>query len=391
MPIMTNEFKVKKQSDDQTVYVLECSSGGTATAGAVASIPMEMGDVKKRQPSTVKKEVTRMPQQVVPAKKGKGSNPNSRSSKKDMAKLSENFNHEDEGHYEQEMSMAQSELFSAAKNAMHLLKLLKNENELEAWQQSKITKAADYLDAVYKSIDYDVSSHDEQDVDTMEAYRHSAKQRAAIAINKKENNMHEAVDVNAIQQQIKELQAKKEIGIQAYKESRKISKSTISGLDDLILDMLTQTENVAKKLGIPDSDFKSEATYVYDTKQNFESAIYSLEEMFDDYVRDIAYEIDKLNDEIDYPGEENVEEENNSIYANKEEIMDNDTYFSQLSEQMDAILREKKSTKKSNPYAIGMAAAKKAAGYGKKPAHDLPKSVVVKGHKIAKKIKDNEK
>lgn len=41
-----------------------------------------------------------------------------------------------------------------------------------------------------------------------------------------------------------------------------------------------------------------------------------------------------------------------------------------------------------NPYAIGMAAAKKQAGYGKKPAHDLPKSVVKKGHEIAKKVKE---
>jgi copper chaperone CopZ len=389
---MTNEFKVKKQSDEQTVYVLECSSGGTTTAGAVASIPMEMGDVQKRQPSAVKKAVTRMPQQVVPAKKGKGSNPDSRSSKKDMAKLSENFNHEDEGHYEQEMSMAQSELFSAAKNAMHLLKLLKNENELEAWQQSKITKAADYLDAVYKSIDYDVSVHDEQDVDTMEAHGHSAKQQAAIAIHKQD--MHEAVDVNAIQQQIEELQAKKEIGIQAYKESRKISKSTISGLDDLILDTLTQTKNIAKKLGIPDSDFKSEATYVYDTKQNFESAIYNLEEMFDDYVRDIDFEINRLQDEIDYPDEDSMAADAFNQAAKKESI-NYDGYFASLTEQLDALLTEKKapakSKKKPNPYAIGMAAAKKSAGYGEKPVHDLPKKVITKGHEIAKKIKANKK
>jgi hypothetical protein len=41
-----------------------------------------------------------------------------------------------------------------------------------------------------------------------------------------------------------------------------------------------------------------------------------------------------------------------------------------------------------NKYAIGMAAAKKQAGYGAKPAHDLPKKVIKKGHEIAKKIKE---
>ena len=47
------------------------------------------------------------------------------------------------------------------------------------------------------------------------------------------------------------------------------------------------------------------------------------------------------------------------------------------------------SEKVKNPYAIGMAAAKKKAGYGKKPAHDLPKSVITKGHEIAKSIPED--
>jgi hypothetical protein len=45
---------------------------------------------------------------------------------------------------------------------------------------------------------------------------------------------------------------------------------------------------------------------------------------------------------------------------------------------------------RNNEYAIGMAAAKKAAGYGPGPAKDLPKKVIIKGHEIAKKIKANE-
>jgi hypothetical protein len=35
-----------------------------------------------------------------------------------------------------------------------------------------------------------------------------------------------------------------------------------------------------------------------------------------------------------------------------------------------------------------MAAAKKKFGYGDKPAHDLPKKVIKKGHEIAKKVKE---
>jgi len=43
-----------------------------------------------------------------------------------------------------------------------------------------------------------------------------------------------------------------------------------------------------------------------------------------------------------------------------------------------------------NPYAIGMAAAKKKYGYGEKPAHDLPKKVIKKAHEIAKKIDEEQ-
>jgi hypothetical protein len=42
--------------------------------------------------------------------------------------------------------------------------------------------------------------------------------------------------------------------------------------------------------------------------------------------------------------------------------------------------------KVKNPYAVGMAVAKKKYGYGEKPAHDLPKKVITKAHSIAKKI-----
>ena len=43
-----------------------------------------------------------------------------------------------------------------------------------------------------------------------------------------------------------------------------------------------------------------------------------------------------------------------------------------------------------NPYAVGMAVAKKKYGYGNEPAHDLPKKVIRKAHEIAKKIDEEE-
>ena len=54
-----------------------------------------------------------------------------------------------------EIQMASSELQSIAKNAVHLLDLVRKYSEeqgLDAWQQSKITKAADYLNSVLQSV-----------------------------------------------------------------------------------------------------------------------------------------------------------------------------------------------------------------------------------------------
>lgn len=59
-----------------------------------------------------------------------------------------------------EVQMARSELYKLSKYAIKLHDLLKNVSEkegLQAWQQSYITKAADYIDAVYHDIQYEKS------------------------------------------------------------------------------------------------------------------------------------------------------------------------------------------------------------------------------------------
>jgi len=59
-----------------------------------------------------------------------------------------------------EVQMARSELYKLSKYAIKLHDLLKNVSEregLQAWQQSYITKAADYIDAVYHDIEYEKS------------------------------------------------------------------------------------------------------------------------------------------------------------------------------------------------------------------------------------------
>ena len=58
-----------------------------------------------------------------------------------------------------EVQMARSDLYKIAKYAIKLHEMLKNVSEaegLEGWQQSKITKAADYMGSVYHAMDYDM-------------------------------------------------------------------------------------------------------------------------------------------------------------------------------------------------------------------------------------------
>jgi hypothetical protein len=58
-----------------------------------------------------------------------------------------------------EIQMARSELYKIAKYAIKLHEMLKGRSEeqgLEAWQQSKITKAADYMGSVYHNLDYEM-------------------------------------------------------------------------------------------------------------------------------------------------------------------------------------------------------------------------------------------
>lgn len=57
-----------------------------------------------------------------------------------------------------EVQMARAELYKIADYAIKLHSLLKNVSEeegIEAWQQSKITKAADYIGSVFHALDYD--------------------------------------------------------------------------------------------------------------------------------------------------------------------------------------------------------------------------------------------
>lgn len=61
--------------------------------------------------------------------------------------------------HDHEVQMARADLYKIAKYAIKLHEMLKGVSEeqgLEGWQQAKITKASDYISAVYHNLDYDM-------------------------------------------------------------------------------------------------------------------------------------------------------------------------------------------------------------------------------------------
>ena len=116
-----------------------------------------------------------------------------------------------------EVQMARAQLYKIAKYSIKMHEMLKNVSEqegLEGWVQSKITKAADYMGAVYHNMDYEqkfeeVSESADCGCDTHETHSKckddcdcdpvtegkakNPKQQAAIAISKKEKGYKESL------------------------------------------------------------------------------------------------------------------------------------------------------------------------------------------------------
>jgi hypothetical protein len=74
-----------------------------------------------------------------------------------------------------EVQMARSDLYKIAKYSMKLHDMLKGVSEeqgLEGWVQSKITKSADYLGSVYHHMDYEMNFQQQvQEEATLESYK----------------------------------------------------------------------------------------------------------------------------------------------------------------------------------------------------------------------------
>jgi len=160
---MNQEFK-KIAKGDTTRYVLESASGGGTGTGSGATVSKALGGVQSRSnllvQDTSQKLTPRSPVAHAAQKVAKGSGRHTdrkqqsrqvRGEKHKTKDFAENQDHE--------ISMAGSELHSIFQNAKQLHSMIKTKSEeegLDAWQQSKITKAADYLNSVLQSLQHEM-------------------------------------------------------------------------------------------------------------------------------------------------------------------------------------------------------------------------------------------
>lgn len=155
---MTKEFKIKK-FQDATVYTLESATSGGTSAGSITSVSNSIGGIRRRGDNLIAQEGDKdkvdasKPRNFVAKNAKMGGAGVHKDKKKEQKQGKEK--HKKPFMEDHEIRMASNELKSIHGDAKKLLMLVQRYGEqgnLEAWQQSKITKAADYLNSVLQSI-----------------------------------------------------------------------------------------------------------------------------------------------------------------------------------------------------------------------------------------------
>lgn len=91
----------------------------------------------------------------------------------------------DQNDHDLEGDMAKSQLFNIAKYSIAMLKALEDDQELEAWVQSKLTLAQDYLGKVKHYLEYELQV--EMEEPTLEEINNLLEKEPEIELEKEKN------------------------------------------------------------------------------------------------------------------------------------------------------------------------------------------------------------
>ena len=146
-----------------------------------------------------------------------------------------------------EVQMARAELYKMAKYTVHLHKMLSNVSEeegLEGWVQSKITKAADMIGSVYHHLDYETNAPDMNEAQSPAQKAAFAKMLAKKSGKKPEEGKEKETDEgNAYSG-----------AVAKAKMNGKKKGDKVKGPDG---DEITLEEKTPKKMDVTDADKKA--------------------------------------------------------------------------------------------------------------------------------------
>ena len=119
------------------------------------------------------------------------------------------------GEVDREGAMAKADLYKLANYSLKLFKKLQDEDQMEAWVQAKITKAADYIASVYHYLEYEMKFSEYGDhLANAEVYNESM----SPALRNKLMEAKEKI------KELKKLQADKQSG-----KEKKVAEGILSG------------------------------------------------------------------------------------------------------------------------------------------------------------------
>tara|TARA_Y100000592_G_scaffold100315_1_gene179805 strand:+ start:4305 stop:4721 length:417 start_codon:yes stop_codon:yes gene_type:complete len=91
----------------------------------------------------------------------------------------------DQNHHDLEGNMAKNQLFNIAKYSIAMMKVLEDDQELEAWVQSKLTLAQDYLGKVKHYLEYELQV--EMQEPSVEEINELVKKEPEVELEKEKN------------------------------------------------------------------------------------------------------------------------------------------------------------------------------------------------------------
>lgn len=101
------------------------------------------------------------------------------------------------------------------------------------------------------------------------------------------------------QAELQQLEAKRDEMESALGRAREITKQIKYA--DTHMQIVTAMGSLADDLGIPESELDYYSRQVFEAKNKLESAIYEMEEIFEDPLRDLNNKIDEIEYDLEYP------------------------------------------------------------------------------------------